>query len=334
MKDKDRVHIFGESRLDFKYRKFLAHLTDFYQLVRFKDVLRLVYQPLERHTRYYFHIRYLKWRGYFFTLPYYLLVVSICKLRSVSIIYTCHNFWEHNYKSRMLNKSIRRLLVGSARDIIVLDENIGVKIQAGREALARKIHVVHFSDFSDFFESQVEVNLDFQNKYLVWLKKNNIKNPDVLLVSSAYRTLEKFKPLLNNSKSKVLCIVPNLSSEDAELNSEHVMIYKDYVKKEVRDLLKAPGIVGLVGLDNGSVATSLYMFASYGIPCLVLEHEPMNSLILKYELGVLFKWTDSIDEKLAEIKSNFSKYKAGGQRLLNDHTWEKSNDVHRQIFSV
>jgi hypothetical protein len=331
---KTKVRIFGESRLDFKYKKFLGNLSESYCLVTFSDVLKLTIQSLNKETKYFFHVRYLKWRGRFLTLPYYLLVVLICKLRGISLIYTCHNYWEHNFESRLLNNLIREFLIKYSNKIVVLDEDLGLKVHRGKQKVKERVRVVHFSDFSDFFDSQTEINEGFQIEYKNWLEENNIDRPDLLLISASYKSLDKFFPLFKNTLSNVLCIVPNVISTDQLEIYKHVLVYNKFVKKEVTDLLCTEGIIGMVGLDNGSIATSLYMFASYNIPCLVLDEPPMNRLIKEYGLGLTFDFDTPLDGLVDDLKTHYFTYVEGCKNLLKDHTWEKSYEIHREIFSI
>lgn len=325
------VTIFAESKLDFKYRKFLGELTENYILLGFSGVLKLLFKSLKGAGNVYFHIRYLKWRGKFVTPIYYLLLVIICRFRGIDIVFTCHNFWEHNFKSRRTNRLVRNILIKRAKWILVLDELLESKIHQGKESIRAKVKTVHFSDFRDLFESQTEENHEFQGIYQNWLRGHDIEWPDVMLISASYRSIDQFKELMNSSTNRYLCIVPNVIAA-AGFNSNVLVYHKGFVKKEVAELLSSSNTIGLIGLDNGSVATSLYMFASFGIPSLVLDREPMNHLVLKFKIGQVFNLEDNLDEKIMQIRSNYDQYAANCEEFLKIHSWEKSYEIHREIF--
>lgn len=324
--------IFAESRLDFKYKKFLRELANEYHLLTFSGVLKLAFKPLPKTQQCYFHVRYLKWRGPRLTRLYYTILIAICQVRNIRLVYTCHNLWEHNFQNKQVNLRVRTFLMKHAHDIIVLNESLRDYLIEENAQLANKVKVAHFSDFSEYFDSQDEPNEDFQKKYDAWLSRRGIDRPDLLLVSASYRSLESFKPLFNQSTYHVLCIVPNLIVKDGF--GDKVMLYHEgFVKKEVTDLLNMPGMIGLVGLDNGSVATSLYMFASYGIPMLVLDRPPMDRLTTEFEIGELFDLEDDLDQKISQVNNDYQRYRAGCKNLLKAHTWEKSYELHRTVFT-
>lgn len=325
------VIIFAESRLDFKYTKFLGHLTENYILVTFNGLIKLWLKKLHASNNYYFHVRYLKWRGPVLTILYYLLVVLLCSVRDIKLVFTCHNYWEHNFNNRFVNAFIRKLLVRNAHAVIVLDDGIGERIALGRPNLRKKIHTVHFSSFIDYFEKLKTINKDFSTGYTSWKTKRGIDKPDVVLISASYRSLDRFRETFNNSIYNYLCIVPKVSN--AQGFGENTLIFNEgFVEKEVTDLLREGGIIGMIGLDNGSIATSLYMFASYNIPMLVLNEMPMNALVADFKIGHVFDLLTSVDEQIELIKKDYTSLGNNCSDFLKAHSWQKSHDIHCQIF--
>lgn len=325
------VEIFGESRLDFKYTKFLGHLTENYNLVTFRDVVKLWFKKQQTSNSYYFHIRYLKWRGPVLTISYYLMVILLCYLRNIKLVFTCHNYWEHNFKNRSVNSLVRKLLVKYAHAVIVLDDAIAQRIALGKHRLKEKIHTVHFSSFNDYFDNLLRTNEDFSASYALWKTKREVNKPDVVLISASYRSLDKFKETFNNSAYNFLCIVPNVIGTEGF--QENTFIFNQgFVEKEVVQLLKDGDIIGMIGLDNGSIATSLYMFASYDIPMLVLDEMPMNSLVADFEIGHIFDFSKPIDGKIELIKRDYKGLARNCSEFLKVHSWQKSHDIHCQIF--
>jgi hypothetical protein len=249
----------------------------------------------------------------------------------MKLIYTCHNFTEHNFKDDRVNNYVRNLLVSEASEIIVLDQYLVEKLSVGNDNIKSKISVVTFSSFKEYFEAFDETNNSFVSEYQAWKKVLNIENPDVLLASASYRSLEKFKSTFRNSIYNFLCVVPNLVSNSDF--SDNVLVFNNgFVKKEMKELLKNSKVIGLVALDNCSVATSLYMFASFDIPVIVLDVPPMNSIVRTFRIGETFMVDEEIDKPLKLIMNDYEEYSKRCKDFLNDHSWSKSHDVHRKIF--
>lgn len=318
--------ILSESKYDYKYQKIFSKIENIkviegnlFQLLKFlfnNDV--------------YYHIRYIKYKGYFFTIFRLLLVYMTVKLSRSKIIWSCHNIYEHNIPSKLYNNFIRFFLSLISDFIIVFHKDLANYLPL---FVHQKIIVASFGEFKSFIERQKDENLDFANSYQNWLKENNIKSPSIISISAAKRN--NLSLLIQNSaKINCLIIAPDVKNKITLQKKKNIFFYNnDFVKKEVHDILNTKDkIIGYIGHDNISVPTSIYMYASYGLPVIVLNYQPVNTIIKQYKIGeILTKDNDFV--KISQlIINNYSFYQNNCLKFLEENSWDNSASRHAKIF--
>ena len=207
---------------------------------------------------------------------------------------------------------------------------------------SRKIRVASFGEFKTKIESSEEINLDFEKKYSDWLLTRSNEEPSIIFIGaySKYKNIELLLAFIKqNKKNSALIIAPKLSENENDQTSsridDNVFLYTDKkVDSEVKDLLKTKGIIGYVGHDNLSVPTSIYMFASYGIPMVGFDSHPVNSILEEYQIGELFSSNDSLQRAIDLVQENYNYYSNNTGSFLKDNNWEMSRNVHRDSFML
>ena len=91
--------ILSETRVDFKYKNIFGRNSDL-QVIDggFIELLKILVKKKS-----YYHIRYIKYRGYLLTPLLILVVYFLSKLSRSKIIWTCHNIYEHKIPSKKFN---------------------------------------------------------------------------------------------------------------------------------------------------------------------------------------------------------------------------------------
>ncbi len=319
--------ILSESSYDYKYSNIYSRI-DGVEVIEggFIKLLGLL-----ATRKCYYHIRYVKYRGYLGTMLRLILIFMTAKLSGSKIIWTCHNIYEHNISSRKYNDLIRKFICKISHDIIVFHEDL---IEFLPKKCRTKIRVATFGDFKLFVEKQVEENPDFSNKYSNWLNENKAECPDVVSISTAKRNnLPVLVTQSKRMKYKVLIIAPGVNLE-FEPFSKNLLFYNDsFVKKEIFNILtNSKELVGFIGHDNISVPTSLYMYASFGIPVIVLDSKPSNSIVTKHQIGKVIKESRELSAIIAEVKMNYAYYKRNCEIFMNSSSWKNSAAIHSSIF--
>jgi len=322
-----KKYILCESRLDFKYKMIFSKLDK--DLVIVEGGLKKLIKNLIRKKSFY-HIRYIKNRGFFLTL-FRLVLIYICtKISNSKIIYTCHNIYEHNFKSRLYNDFIRNFVVLISNHIFVFHKDL---INYLPSFSKNKISVGTFGNYKKFIEGQTLPNKDFQKNYSAWLNKKNIKSPDLISISAAKKNRLFFFIENINKKLNFLIISPFVYF-DTTNNLDNVFIYnKSFVKHEINSILNDPHQkIGILGHDNLSVPTSIYMFASYNIPVIVLNVRPLNSLIEEYRFGEIVKHPNELSLCISKIQKNYKSYQSRCKKFINKNTWDNSIKIHKSVF--
>ncbi|KZX55637.1 hypothetical protein A3712_07080 [Vibrio sp. HI00D65] len=321
------VKVFCDSPIDFKYKSIFSGIDNldvisggFFYIV--KEIINLS----DKNAIY--HFRYLKFRGYIFTLLRLVFIIALAKMKSVKIVWSCHNVYEHTFKSKFYNGLIRNIVVFFSDSIVVFHSDIKCRLPS---YCHKKIHVATFGDMKDHFLCQNQVNVDFKNKLESW-RENHKGDLNIISISTAKKNNLR---CLNDGKGIFsLIIAPNLDIGFS--TSNNCMVYNDgFVKKEVVDLLiSSDRLVGFVGHENLSVPTSIYMYASFGIPIISLDNVPSNNIVYRNSLGkVLCDYSD-LHHVYNEIYHNYEFYSSNCKDFIEKCSWKHSSDVHTKMLAV
>lgn len=93
-------------------------------------------------------------------------------------------------------------------------------------------------------------------------------------------------------------------------------------------------VVGYVGHVNISVPTSLYMYASFGIPVIGLNMEPIASIINQYRIGVTISSMNEFPEAYNDVLKRYNEFSSSCSRFLEQNNWSDSASIHREFLEV
>ena len=91
-------------------------------------------------------------------------------------------------------------------------------------------------------------------------------------------------------------------------------------------------IIGVIAHDNLSVPTSIYMFASFRIPVIVLDINPLNSLVKEFGIGEVVKSQNDVNLSIMKIKKNYKSYQIKCKEFISINSWDNSIDIHKSVF--
>ncbi len=319
----NKIIILSESKYDFKYKNIFNPIKSIEVVEgKFFELLRLMFQ---KNTVY--HIRYIKYRGIFSTIFRLLLIFFVSRLTQTKIIWTCHNIFEHNIPSKKINTIFLRFISFMSDRIIVFHKDL---IEYIPKHFSKKITVSCFGDFKSYFLNQAVKNADFSNKLNIWCKDNRSNNFDLLSISAAKRNNLEF--LINSVKNTELNSLIIAPKSKLNVNNRNIFIYNDYVSKEINQILSNNiNSIGFIGHDNISVPTSIYMYASYGIPIIALDYKPVSSIIKNYKLGYIVDETN-IEQCIKKIKMNYEDYQKNLSIFLEKNNWEFATKTHEKML--
>lgn len=323
-------YILSESVYDYKYKSILEGI-DFFKVVEGGFFNLLIFMILHQKKCVY-HIRYIKYNGLIRSTIRLLVIVMIVKLSRNKMIWSCHNIDEHNISNEKHNKLIRTVLLYFSDGVVVFHYQIKNKLPVKYHY---KIKVANFGSFKKFVENNKEIkNPDFTSKFNLWKESNQIDFIDIISVSTAKKS--RLDVLVNgtvNSCYKSLIIAPGVKLEPFT-STNNVFIYNDSsVYKEVYELLSSKNqVIGFVGHCNYSVATSLFMFASFYKPIICFNVEPINTIVKEHGLGVVIDSPESIDLACNDIKCNYSVYSENVKRFMLSNSWSKSKLIHEKLL--
>jgi hypothetical protein len=320
-----KITVLSESSYDYKYRNIFSNIEGINVVEgRFFSLLGYMTKPDT-----YYHIRYIKYRGKFFTIVRILLVSLFSYVFKTKIIWTCHNIYEHNFPSKKYNDIVRSLLSCISYRIVVFHKDLSAYLP---KTAQRKIIVSSFGDFTNFIKGKTEINNDFNGKFTSWKKQENIHQPDIISVSAARKN--NIGLLLDgtaDSDVNILIIAPKITLVKT---SSNIFLYNDFVYKEIADILiNSNELVGFVGHSNISVPTSIYMYASFGIPIIGIRAKPISSIICENKLGIVVDSSKEVVLALKSIRDNYSSYQENCRKFIRENSWEKASLSHKAIFN-
>jgi len=322
-----KKYILCESILGFKYKMIFSKLDKDIVIVE-GGFIKLMKVLIRKKS--FYHIRYIKNRGFILTFFRLVLIYFCAKISNSKIIFTCHNIYEHNFKSRLFNDFIRNFVVLISNHIFVFHKDL---INYLPKYSKNKICVASFGNYKNFIESQTITNKDFQKNYSNWLNKKNIKSPDLISISAAKKN-KLFFFIENIERKYNFTIISPFVYFDTMDISDNIFIYnKTFVKYEVNSILNnLHQKIGILGHDNFSVPTSVYMFASYNIPVIVLDCSPLNSIINEYRFGEIVKHPNDLNPCILKIQKNYKLYQSRCKEFINKNSWDNSIEIHKSVF--
>jgi hypothetical protein len=318
--------VLSESSYDFKYKSILSHLEDI-QVIE-GGFFKLIKILATRKS--YYHIRYIKYRGKIITVLRYLLIAFVAKLSGSKIIWSCHNIYEHNFSSKRYNDFLRILLAKISYKIVVFHKDLIAYLP---DSSKYKVNEASFGNYKEFIEKQTEQNKEFQQQYKNWLNLQNINSPDLVSISAAKsNSLDYFIPKLNDNYN-FLVIAPNVPF-NINFESNNIFIYNNsFVKAEIKNILRnSKKLIGIITHNNISVPTSIYMFASYRIPVIVMDIKPLNSLVKDFGIGKIIKAQKDINSSIKKIKKNYNSYQIKCDEFMSVNSWDNSIEIHKSVF--
>ena len=320
--------ILSESKYDFKYKNIFSRIPNIEVIEGgFTKLLKIL---LKRQS--FYHIRYIKYKNPFWALLRILIIFFTSKISNSKIIWSCHNIYEHNIPSKRINDILRTIICLISYRIIVFHKDL---IKYLPQFARNKVIVASFGNFKGFIENKTKKNKEFELLYNEWLKKRNIISPDIVSISAAKRN--NLAPLiegLNGYHKNALIIAPNHKIKNKSNLSFNIFIYSNNcVEREISGILKnSANLIGYIGHENISVPTSIYMFASYGIPVICLNVEPVNSIINDYKIGEILNEENEIKILIEKIRSNYEFYQKNSKIFLSENSWKKSAVNHNIIL--
>ncbi len=326
------VQVWSEVEVDFKYSSITELMNIEYRHIKYWQLMGLLLKRLSSfrvYENHFFHIRYLKWRGNIKTIPVYLVLMTLCRLTNVKIVWTCHNILEYSMPSRRQNEFLRKLVFYYSYRVIVMHSDL-IKYLPER---SEKVRVANFGNFRKHFEqaSLLPPNKMFKTIYREW--KAAIPGSLDIVFISTLPDLDPLFHLLDSDQSiTALIITPRIQQLTV---SNNVFLYTEKVTSEVHELLvENHSAIGYLGHENISVPTSIYMYASYGLPVIGLNSEPVSSIISENEIGETFTSIQDISRAYYKVRSEYNRYQMNMERFLNSNSWERSAEIHREIFEV
>ena len=257
-------------------------------------------------------------------------MVMLARLRSVRIVWTLHNVWEHTMRSRWQNAFLRWVVAQAAYRIVVMHEAIGAHVPRG---CRHKVVVANFGTFRPAVEraaEEAEPNEYFARRFSEWKRDHGIISPDIVMISSMVPEADDVLAFLEqNPDVSALIIGPRVQPQDVGPN---VFLYHQRVYAEVDEILRGEGIIGYFSNDNLSVPTAIYTFSAYGIPLIGKDVSPIAEILGTYNAGEVYTDAGGIRGTYDRIRADYDRYRDGCTDLITADTWEASAEVHREVF--
>jgi hypothetical protein len=325
--------ILSESDIDFKYGNIYSRVPDIDAITGetstiLKAILKTRIQSGMRKPIY-FHIRYLKWRGLIWTIARYLIIICLAKMSRVKILYSCHNIYEHSWPSKKYNIMVRNFILRCSDSVVIFHPSL---LNYLPEFVRNKSLVSSFGDYCEFVDSRSGQNPDFGKLYARWTEQQNLMEIPIVSVSAAKKNNYQALFDLSNLKSFPVLIVAPGQHHFPRIDKKSFLLYQDgFVEEEIKAILSRK-VIGYLGHSNLSVPTSLYMYASYGIPILAIESEPLISIVAEYHNGELFHDSTSLLEGYTKILKNYDLYSGKARKFLESNSWEMAAKKHEAVF--
>jgi hypothetical protein len=214
----------------------------------------------------------------------------------------------------------------AADDIVVLHASLAQYLPPEARS---KTCVATFGDFTQDFRIRTAPNPAFREALANWAGANG--GFELLFISATLTDLSTMLQVVRHLKRhRALAIA---ARHDRIEVGRNYLVFNQFVSAELHALLSGgTGLTGLIVHDNLSVPTSLYVFASYGIPVLALDTPPVADIVSEWNLGLTFRSSDEVEETLDRIVDRYDYYREKGRTFVRVNSWESSRAVHREIW--
>lgn len=277
----------------------------------------------------FYHLRYLNLDsiskyGFYLVLPIFL------KLRNIRLVWTVHNIEDHQAKNLWLNKFLNYYLVYTSYKSVVMHSYLKKKFP---KRLRRKITIAHFGplapeDVSTQLASD-QKNINLLNKFI------EKKAQSVVLFSISTASKNQAYKLSNYVSDECLLVFvdPKGIFKNKICKSNNTLYIAEKVGTDfLNHLKKIRFSFGVVGHDNGSVATSVYLFATMKIPILALDYAPNSHIVEKNNIGYIYKNDNNLEDISSNLKINYEEYTMNTTKFTQKHSWKKTIKIHKKIF--
>lgn len=325
--------VYHGTHVDWKYQKIIEEIRIDYKPISGLAIFRTILFQRDCRKLTHLHLRYLINYGYVSTIVFYVSMIFLAKIKGVRVVWTCHNIYEHNTWHKRFNDVIRKIMVFLSDDIIVFHQSLIKYLgYTGRANL----HVACFGDYKEFLELPTHSsNEDFTKGYSTWCKCQNIEYPDIVFVGD-YKEAKNIDLLMKlaevDESINILIVARGITSQ--KTHSNLFTFGRSFVYRELVDILHSGPIIGYVGHDNLSIATSIYLYSSFGLPMIFIDSDPYLDIAKLYNCGSIF--SDSLESLLSayyDVRSKYNVRSKGASKLIHENTWEKSALIHSKIFS-
>jgi|SRR5690625_150569 len=313
--------ILSDTGIDFKSKNLISE--------QFKQVnlpfLKLLKSIIFNKNVYCFHVRYLHLKSPFKSCLRYAIIFTILRLKRIPIIWSMHNYYEHNSKSYYVNSLLRKYLFEKSKSIVVFHKSIVARIP---DKYKTKVMVSNFGTIKNILNNKRGEEDSFIEKYEKWEGAYNI---DVLIVSAAKNN--KYKEYVDNIRLEYNVLIIN-ANDFNDYSNENVFLYRGFVFESLEKIVvnnKRP-IIGMVFHNNISVATSYYLYSEYKIPVITNDIIPNPSIIKKYCMGISVNDPSEINTTIELINNNYSYYSSNSEGFILHNTWEKGRSVYNEIL--
>jgi len=320
------MKVLGNSPIDFKYSLVYDKLNIKYNQIMHKTLIYKLLKPTQIDVSYY-HLRYLNLVNLRIYLVMFIIPILL-KLRGIKLIWTIHNIIDHKTEFQILNKILNLYIIVLSSKCVVLHKDI-------KRELPKLFHYKIFvSNFGPIQTEVIASNCIKDKKNINLLKSfiENKENEPILFSISTAKFNNAYK-ITKYSNSLLVYVDPYETFMEKIFKNNNVF----YIPNEVGisflkyiNQLKYP--IGLVGHNNKSVATSLYMFATMQVPVLTLDQVPNSTIVEEYGIGEVIKDNAMTDYFVQKIKLNYEKYQKHIKIFLEINNWDKAVDIHHNIF--
>lgn len=325
-----RFIVLSESRTGFKYDSIWKRLPYVIAIEGgFLSLLKKAFFNIGRQTKTIYHIRYLK-AGRSAYLRY--LILGVLKTIGVlEVIWSCHNIRAHNIQDTTENKRTLELVARIASQIIVFHEDLKAFLPSEYQ---HKIRVACFGDMAPFVEGQEIKSIAFEKLFSKWKEKAGEDEGVVISISAAkISNLSLALRGLCSLDGNGVFVAPMVPKPNIVTSSKILYFNEGFVRDEVKHLLRMRKVIGYVGHSNRSVPTSIYMYASYGIPVIGLDVLPVNSLISEFSMGKVVSTPEGFKTAVEDVLDDYEFYSQNSRGLTRKYTWEYAARIHGEILS-
>ena len=325
--------VYHGSHIDWKYKKIIEGLDIDYKPISGLDIFRTILFQSNCPKLTHLHLRYLINYGYTATVVFYISLIFLAKLKGLKVVWTCHNIYEHNTWPKRFNDFIRTLIVLLSDEIVVFHPSLIKYLGNARRA---NLHAACFGDYKEYLELPMHgTNECFRRHYSDWCNSQNIQYPDVVFIGD-YKEAKNINLLMDlaevDKSINILIVARGIPSQ--KKNPNLFTFGSSFVYRELVDVFNAGPCIGYVGHDNLSIATSIYLYSSFGLPMIFIDADPYLDIVKMYDCGSIFSDSSgSLRSAYYKVRHEYDRKRKGAMNLISDNTWAKSALIHRKIFS-